>query len=187
MTRRPFLQLVVAFAAGAGTNAFALTVAQLQKLLRSGERPTVSFREIRESPWLAAPMVTQGTMRSTPEGLEKKVESPVHETWRLLDDRVEWESADGRSKSIPFATAPALGALSAILRSVMAGNLVDLQREFDIRVDGDEHAWRAQLVPRAPGVRQALDSVEVQGAGGTVRVLIVVDRQGEKTTTTFER
>lgn len=187
MTRRPVAALLLGLALGVATNAFALTTAQLQGLLKAGERPTVSFREIRESPWLAAPVATRGTMRSTPEGLEKKVESPVHETWRLLDDRVEWQSADGRTKSIPFATAPALGALSEILRNVMAGNLVGLERKFDIHVDGDDHAWRALLLPRDPGVRQALESVEVQGVGGNVRVLIVVDRQGEKTTTTFER
>lgn len=186
MTRR-IVSLVLALVSGLGVNAFAMTTAQLQALLEPGERPEVSFREIRESPWLAAPVVTRGTMRSTPGELEKKVESPVRETWRLFDDHVERVSADGQVRSIPFTTAPALGALSAILRSVLAGNIVGLQHAFDIHVDGDEHGWRASLAPRDPGVRQALESVEVQGSGGNIRVLLVVDRQGEKTTTTFER
>jgi hypothetical protein len=35
-------------------------------------------------------------------------------------------------------------------------------------------------------VRRALESIEVQGTGGNVQVLIVIDRQGEKTTTRLQ-
>jgi hypothetical protein len=63
---------------------------------------------------------------------------------------------------------------------------VGLQKDFEISLAGDEHAWRALLAPRDPQVRRALESIEVQGTGGDVQVLIVLDRQGEKTTTRLQ-
>jgi hypothetical protein len=186
MTSRLYMAFVFALAASFALDALAFTTQDLQRLLKAGARPTVSFQEVRESPWLAAPVVSTGTMRSTPGVLEKHVESPSRETWRLLDDRVEWQAAGGSTKQILFSQAPALGALSGLMRRVVAGDLTSLQREFDIRVSGDEHAWRAQLVPRDAQIRQQLESVEVQGTGGAVQVLIVTDRQGEKTTTRFQ-
>jgi hypothetical protein len=186
MNRRGLIALALGCGALVPQLAFALSVPELQQLLKADVRAQVSFREIRESPWLAAPVVTQGTMRSTANALEKKVDSPVSETWRLMDDRVERRAADGQTQSISFQRAPALGALSETLRSIVAGDLAGLARDFDIRLEGDAHAWHAILAPRAAAVRQQLQSIEVQGAGGTVHTLIVIDREGEKTTTIFE-
>jgi hypothetical protein len=166
--------------------AFAFGPADLQRLSQDHPRPDVSFQEVRESPWLSAPVVSKGSLRATSEGLEKRVETPRRETWRLLGDRVEWQAADGRANQILFSQAPAFGALASVLRRVVVGDFVGLEKDFDINLAGDEHAWRAQLAPRDPQVRRKLESIEVQGTGGDAQVLIVIDRQGEKTTTRLQ-
>jgi hypothetical protein len=123
-------------------------------------------------------------MRSTPSALEKRVESPRQETWRLLPDRIEWAGpGGGGKKQILFSQAPALGALSDVMRRVVAGEIVALQRDFRIRLTGDERAWRAQLEPLSPEAARHLDHVELQGSAGRLQVIIVVERQGERTTT----
>ena len=162
--------------------AGALSVLELQRLLQSSAKPTVSFQEQRESPWLSAPMISRGTMRSSPNALEKRVESPRQEIWRLLPDRIEWVGAGG-SKQILFSQAPALAALSDVMRRVVAGDIVALERDFRIQLSGDERAWRAQLQPRSTDVSRHLEQVELQGTGGQLQVIIVVERQGERTTT----
>ena len=166
--------------------AFAFAPADLQRLLKAHAKPVVAFEEVRESPWLSAPVVAKGSMRITPDGLEKRVESPRSETWLLLADRVEWHSADGRKSQILFSQAPALGALAKVLERVVAGDFAGLEKDFDINLGGNEHAWRALLAPRDPQVRRALESIEIQGTGADVQVLIVIDRQGEKTTTRLQ-
>ena len=178
--------LIVAFIFGATLDAAALTPAELQRLLTPNAGATVNFEEVRESPWLAAPIVSKGSMQVTANGLEKRVESPKRETWRLLADRVEWQSADGRVNQIPYARAPALGALAGVMRRVIAGDVAGLQKDFDVQLAGDERAWRAQLVARDAQVRSQLESIEVQGTGGAIQVLVVVDHQGEKTTTRLQ-
>jgi hypothetical protein len=185
--RGPILALALACLGIATAEAAALTVAQLQRALQAAPRTSVSYQEVRESPWLSTPVMSRGTMRSTPTALEKRVESPREETWRLLADRVEWvgPGASG-SKQILFTQAPALAALSQVMRLVVAGDLVALQRDFEISLSGDERVWSAQLQPRSADVARHLDHVELQGTAGHLQIIIVVERQGERTTTRLQ-
>jgi hypothetical protein len=167
----------------AATGARALTVPELQKLLQSATPHDARYEEVRESPWLSAPVATRGTLHVTPQALEKRVASPRAETWRMLGDRLEWVGPGGARKQILFSQAPALQALADVTRRAVAGDLVALQRDFTIVLRGDENVWSAQLQPRTALVLRQLESVELQGTGSHLRVLIVNERRGERTTT----
>lgn len=176
--------LTLAWAAASAAGAQALTVPELQRLLQSDRRASVPFQEVRESPWLSSPLASRGTMHSTPEALEKRVESPRQETWRLLPDRIEWEGPGGAGrKQILFSQAPAVAALADVMRRVVAGDLAALEPDFRIELRGDERVWTAQLHPRGAEVARRLESVELQGTGRRLQVIIVAERQGERTTT----
>ena len=56
----------IALAALAGL-AHALTVAELQALLRAAPKPDAPYVETRESPWLSSPVTTRGTNSTTAE------------------------------------------------------------------------------------------------------------------------
>ncbi len=170
--------------AGLGGLAHALTVAQLQALLQAQPKQDARYEETRESPWLSAPVNTRGTLHITPQSLEKRVEEPRQETWSMMADRLEWQGPAGAGrKQILFSQAPALQALADVTRHAVAGELLALEGDFKIVVSGDEHVWSARLAPRTPAVSRQLDTVELQGTGGRLRVLIVTERQGERTTT----
>src|SRR3954470_1100245 len=130
--------------------AHALTPAQLQAMLQATPKRDASYVETRESPWLSSPATTGGTLHITAHGLEKRVATPRQETWRLLEDRVEWQGPGGKDrKQILFSQAPALQALADVTRRAVAGDLVALERDFRITVAGDERVWSVQLQPRA--------------------------------------
>ncbi len=168
------------------TAAQPLTTSALQKLLQSTPKVDTPFHEQRQSPWLASPVESRGIVRSLPEGLEKQVDSPKRETWRLLPDRLEWTGPNGAgNKQILFSKAPALAALSDAIRRVVAGDLLALERDFRITVQGDSTLWTARLEPNSAEVTRHLDYLELQGAGTQLLVLIVVERKGERTMTRF--
>lgn len=179
------LAVGLAFAVAAAA-ASALGVQELQALLQSAPIHSTRFIEVRESPWLTAPIESRGTMHSTPEGLERRVLTPRRETWRLLPDRMEWVGQDGvASKRILFSQTPAVAALAKAMRQVVAADLASLARDFRLELAGDEQRWTVQLQPREAAVARQLDHLELQGSGSRLQVIIVVERQGERTTTTL--
>lgn len=164
--------------------AAALTLPELERLLRSSPARSVAFEEERESPWLASPLQSRGTMRSTPQALEKRVESPRRETWRLLPDRVEWIDAQGGpQKEMLFSKVPAVAPLADVMRNIVAGELGALEADFRIELAGEASAWRIHMAPRNAKVGAALAGVELQGSAGRIQVIIVNEPNGQRTTT----
>jgi hypothetical protein len=185
----------VLFGGGMGS-AYALTAGELQRLLQSAPAADIPFVEQRQSPWLTEAVASRGTVRSLPQGgLEKQVDSPKQEIWRLLPDRMEWKSlapATGNggntgntSKQILFSKAPALGVLSDAIRHVVAGDFPALERDFKVVVQGDAKQWTVHLQPQSTEAIRYLDHLEMQGSGSRLLILVVVERKGERTTTRF--
>jgi len=178
------LAVVLALLQSAAGASLAITVPELQHLLQASPRNTVAFTETRESPWLAVPAETRGTMHWMPGVLEKRVEAPRKETWRMLPDRVEYVSpGDTGSKQILFSQSPAVAVLAETLRRLVAGDLLALQRDFRLDLRGDRHSWSAHLTPTSGEAARYLDHLELEGAGAELRVITVIERQGERTTT----
>ncbi|MGB4117582.1 MAG: LolA-related protein [Polaromonas sp.] len=181
-----FFLLFIALTGWSASTAQAITTSDLQRLLQSAPGGDIRFQEQRYSPWLAAPVESRGVVRSLPQGLEKQVDSPKQETWRLLQDRMEWQGAKGIGyKHILFSQTPALAMLSNAMRYVVAGDFVALERDFRITVRGDSKMWTAHLKPHSTEAIRYLDHLEMQGAGSQLLLLTIVERKGERTITRF--
>jgi hypothetical protein len=174
----------VALLLGAAGPSFALTVPELQRLLQASPPKAVTFTETRESPWLATPLESRGTMHSTAGALEKRVTAPREEIWRMLADRVEYVGPGGAvNKQILFSQAPAVAVLADALRRLIAGDLTALERDFRIALRGDRQSWTVRLTPIAANAVRYLDHLEIEGIGSELRSITVLERQGERTTT----
>jgi hypothetical protein len=196
MTANPvarYLSLWFVLFSGCMGAAHALTAGELQRLMQSAPVVDIPFVEQRQSPWLAEAVESRGTVRSLPQGgLEKQLEFPKREIWRLLPDRMEWKSlastgdnTGNTSKQILFSKAPALGVLSDAIRHVVAGDFPALERDFNVVVEGDAKQWTAQLQAQSTEAVRYLDRLEMQGSGSRLLTLVVVERKGERTTTRF--
>ncbi|MEO5771802.1 MAG: LolA-related protein [Burkholderiaceae bacterium] len=176
--------LAVWFALGGAAGAQPITTATLQRLLQAAPRHELRFTELRESAWLATPLQSSGTMKASASLLEKRVEQPRRETWRLLPDRMQLLSPDsGAMKEFLFRDAPAVAALANALRDAMAGNLGALEKDFELSVAGDERSWTVQLMPRGPELSRTLKQLELQGTHGRLLAFVILESQGERTTT----
>lgn len=186
--RRLLLGVGLGLAWAVAAAAEALTVAELERLLRAAPaEPAVPFEERRESPWLAAPIESRGTLHAGPDRLEKRVTAPREETWRLLADRMEWVGAGGGApKQILFRDAPAVGLLAGALRRVLAGELLALESAFRIELRGDPQDWTAILKPRSVDAAGQLDHLELRGRGARLQTIVVVERRGERTITRLD-
>ncbi len=179
--------LLAASGAAGSASAQPLSVVRLQRLLQDLPQAEVRFTELRESRWLAAPVESSGTLRSSAGMLERQVELPRRETWRILADRMQL-ATPGSDKviEIPLAKAPAVAALAQTLRGVMAGNVEALGADFQLALSGDERDWTLQLTPRRPDVARQLAQISVQGAGRRLSAIVIVESQGDRTTTRLQ-
>ena len=177
------LQLGVILSVAGAAFAQAFSVPRLQRLLQEAPQADVRFTETRESRWLPAPIESSGSMRSNTTMLEKRVESPRPETWRILSDRMQ-VTAPGLDgvKEVMLDHAPAAAALANALRSVMAGDLEALNKDFQLDLSGDERAWTLQLTPRRQDVARQLKQIGLQGAGRRLEGIVIQESQGDRTT-----
>lgn len=159
-------------------------IARLQRLLQDEPQAALRYTELRESRWLAAPIESSGTLRSTPKMLEKRVEKPRPETWRILHDRMQIDipGAVG-AREVMLDQAPAAAALAQALRLVMAGDLEALDKDFQLELSGDERQWTLQLMPRQQEVARHLKRIDLRGAGPRLLDIVILEAQGDRTTT----
>ena len=185
MRRRLVFVAAAACTFAAGALAQAMTVDALQRLLKTAPGGSViAFEETRESPWLAAPVLSKGVMKSGAQGLEKSVEQPRRETWRILPDRVQHMAPGASAPSeLMFSAAPGVALLAGTLRRVVAGDLESLAQDYHLQPAGDERQWTLQLTPRRPEVARVVSRVELQGEGARLRVISIDEPRGERTTT----
>lgn len=174
--------LIPAWAAVAA--AQPITVAQVQRLLQDAPKRELRFHETRESQWLSAPVESSGSMKASATMLEKTVEQPRRETWRILDDRMQLiEPGSATAKQFMYSEAPAVAVLANALRRVMAGDLRGLDQDFELVPGGDVRLWTLQLTPRRLAVARFLNQLELQGTGAQLQVIVIVESQGDRTTT----
>jgi hypothetical protein len=159
-------------------------IARLQRLLQDEPQAAVRYTELRESRWLAAPIESSGTLRSTPTMLEKRVEQPRPETWRILDDRMQIGTPGAvGAREIMLDQAPAAAALAQTLRRVLAGELQALDKDFQLDLSGNEREWTLQLTPRQDAVARHLKRIDLHGAGPRLSDMVIQEAQGDRTTT----
>lgn len=170
---------------GIAAPAMAFDLDELQQLLEAGSRQEVRFHETRESPWLAAPVESRGTLAKRPDGsLEKRIVAPRLETWRLEADRLERIGPnDELVGTVSYEKFPALGAMARAMREGIAGNFAAMTDEFEPRLQGTAERWTLALLPRAPAASRHVERVELQGDAAGLRVLVVVERDGARTRT----
>lgn len=175
--------LVLAAICALATTARAITLADLEPLLQSEPPGTVSFEEIHESPWLATPVKSSGVLVWDPPMLEKRVLSPRQETWRLYPDHMEWIGSGGTGyREIRFDESPELAALANAIRGAVTGDMAGLEKDFYVVPDGNENRWSVKLTLRRPETSRNLDSIVFSGERSQVRMIVVSEQEGERTT-----
>ena len=163
---------------------WALSTQELQQILKSTRAESTPYTETHDSPWLNAPAQSRGVLRSSTDFLEKRVESPRREIWRLYADRMELVDETGRaSRTVAFSQAPAMAVLADALRGILAGDLASLEREFVLQLEGSRQSWAARMTPRGGEAARVLDRIELDGGAAGLRAFTLVERRGDRITT----
>lgn len=153
-----------------------------------GARPErhARFVERKFSALLKAPVESTGTLIfRAPDILERRTIEPQRESVRIQGSVVTYEGAPVRGqaqkRTLALSDAPLLEALVESLRATLAGNLPELRRHYDVTMKGSGQAWQLTLTPRARTLREAVERIELRGAGADINQLEIVEANGDLT------
>src|SRR5580692_12716106 len=135
----------------------------LQHLTRPAPAIT-PFVEVHFSPLLSRPLIVSGEMEyDGPDSLARSVEKPYSEHTRIQGDTVTVTRGSGKPRTFSLQRAPELKTLLTSFTALLGGNRAQLERSFNLNVDGDDAHWSIGLTPRDDRVSQRVTRITITG------------------------
>ena len=78
-----------------------------------------------------------------------------------------------------LASQPQLRALVEGMRAPLAGDVLTLERHFEITLTGSPASWRMQLVPRDRRTLQTVTAMQIEGILASPREIRVTHANGD--------
>ena len=180
---RAFLAVLMALCASSGVNAADadnFDIARLMQLFSQAPESEVAYTEKKYSSLLAEPVVSSGTLAyRRPDTVEKNMTAPRKERFRIIGEELIMVR-NGLEKRFPLSSQPLLSALAASLRGVLAGDAALLRKYFLVILEGEELAWRLELVPFDDEIARYVERIVVSGRAGRIEQIDERDSSGDR-------
>ena len=180
---RAFLAVLMALCASSGVNAADadnFDIARLMQLFSQAPESEVAYTEKKYSSLLAEPVVSSGILAyRRPDTVEKNMTAPRKERFRITGAELIM-LRNGLEKRFPLSSQPLLSALAASLRGVLAGDAALLRKYFLVILEGEELAWRLELVPFDDEIARYVERIVVSGRAGRIEQIEERDSSGDR-------
>jgi len=148
-------------------------------------RNTVLFDERIVAFYLDEPLLSKGKMYyEPPDKLTKIVEQPEYIKQQIHGDRVLITKGEKR-ESYSLSSHLILEVMANTLRSLLSGNIADIEDEFTIKVITKDEEWKMVLVPLNEMVLESVESVVIEGRGGAIMRYTITESNGDYTVTSL--
>ena len=105
--------------------------------------------------------------------------APRKERFRIIGEELIMVR-NGLEKRFPLSSQPLLSALAASLRGVLAGDAALLRKYFLVILEGEELAWRLELVPFDDEIARYVERIVVSGRAGRIEQIDERDSSGDR-------
>jgi outer membrane lipoprotein-sorting protein len=155
-------------------------VARLMQLLSLAPAAEVSYTEKKYSSLLAEPLVSSGTLAyRRPDTVEKAMIAPRKELFRIIGDELI-VVRNGAERHFPLSSQPLLAAFAASLRGVLAGDAGLLRNHYRLSLEGEESAWRLEMIPLDEEITRYVERILVSGRAGRIEQMEVRESSGDR-------
>jgi outer membrane lipoprotein-sorting protein len=180
---RVFLAILTALCPLSGMNvAYAdnFDIARLMQLLSQAPESEMTYTEKKYSSLLVEPVVSSGTLAyRRPDTVEKNMTAPRKERFRIAGEELI-TVRNGAEKRFPLSSQPLLSAFAASLRGVLAGDEVLLRKHYRLTLEGQEQAWRLELVPLDEEITRYVERILVSGRTGRIEQIEVRESSSDR-------
>jgi len=145
------------------------------------------FREIKTLKLLDAPLETRGTIYYAPPDRLARVTREPAETRLVLDgNRMRFQDAAG-ARDVDLADSPVARAFADNLIVLWRGDKAALEKIYTLDFHADGPRWQLALAPRHAPLDRFVRTINLKGDGPAMREMEVVETDGDRTQTLFEK
>ncbi len=147
------------------------------------------FRETRNSAFLVTDLVTEGNIEyRRPDYIEKNTVSPIVEKIVIDGNYLSIEKAAHSKKGddvvqvrkYPVQSHPVLATAVASFRAILGGDLVRIQEDFEIELDGSSANWQLHLTPTNPEILKYFDRIALYGSDARIQKVVSILADGDQ-------
>ncbi len=182
MTERRILLAAILLCLGSpASHASDAILGQIMQGLAGQPSRQAHFSMEKHVSSLAAPVLSQGTLSyRKPDHLEQDTNAPRPERLVIDGGTVSIATPGQPSRTLSLDDSPALQILADTLRGTMAGDLATLRRHFTVEETGGVDRWRIVMRPVGNVAAQVVRIAYVDGGGGDVRQIDIVQADGDE-------
>lgn len=186
---RPAQRLFAAavLALGCVGEATALELADLMATLARSTHGAATFKEKKYLAILDAPVESSGELLFVPPArLEKLTLKPSRERL-VLDGDVLTVERGRRTHVLALKDYPEVAGMIESIRATLAGDRDALERVYHLSVSGSRARWSLALVPLDARIGRVVARIRIDGAGGDVRTVEILQADGDSSVMTVEK
>jgi hypothetical protein len=164
-----------------------LTLDVLLHHMASTRGVVAEFREVKTLALLAEPLESRGTLYfQPPDRFVRTTHEPAMTRLALVGARMQFEDATGTSQ-LDLADDPVARQFAANLMALWQGDRARLEALYRLEFAAEEARWTLALVPRKPPLDRFIERIRLAGDGATMREMELLEVDGDRTLTTFEK
>lgn len=191
MSARPRLRaLALCLLAASAAAAAEPPPATLEALMAGMARATgvrAEYTEVKEMALLSVPIETRGVLYFVPpDRMVRRTLEPEVSSLVVDGRRVTYCDASG-SAPVDLSAEPSAREFIDNFTTIFRGDEAALRRKYEVRFESDPPRWRLVLEPRDALLRRFVASLTLSGEGETMREMLLVEQDGDRTTTRFGR
>lgn len=167
--------------------AAALDLADLMATLARSTHGAATFKEKKYLAILDAPVESSGELLFVPPArLEKLTLKPSRERL-VLDGDVLTVERGRRTHVLALKDYPEVAGMIESIRATLAGDRDALERVYHLSVSGSRARWSLALVPLDARIGHVVARIRIDGAGGDVRTVEILQADGDRSVMTVEK
>jgi hypothetical protein len=141
----------------------------------------VQYKEEKQMELLDAPLYSEGTLEYlAPDKLVRTVLKPSRVRYTIDSKQVIIEKANKR-RIQNLDQLPLVKTFVESFRAILAGDLISLQKYYEIVFSGNRDQWEISLQPKDKKLAAYVDRLRVSGAGDKILLYVVEDNNGDLT------
>lgn len=177
--------LLTALPAQAATADAGWNIDRLMQLLAQIHVAHASFVEKKSIAMLERPVQSSGELFYTaPDRLEKRTLLPKPESMQLEGGTL-WITQGGKKHVLQLQRYPEIAAFIDSIRGTLAGDRQALERNYTLRLSGDEQQWTLLLLPTNAKVKQVLTQIRISGTRDVLRSIAISQADGDSSLMTI--